>query len=121
MHNPNAPAPPVRTVWTIGPMLGFIGVGCLGLGVLFACLPASEATGYAAVSFGVTALSIICYLSCICGWCRPQSYTTVNNYGDMSNVPLVMPGVMPGILPHPYMMNPTQAQNTFVNTSSVYV
>ena len=91
MHNLNAPAPPVRTVCSIGPTLIYIGVGCLACGVVFACLPKSEATGYVATTFFCIAFSICFYLSCcMFSWCRPQNNTTVI-YGDMSKMPLVMP------------------------------
>ena len=133
MYNPNAPAPvymhdpnvaashvpahTFRTSKTVGPALGFIGVGCLILGVWFANLEKSDVTGGLAGLF--ISLSFFCFIvaSCNCGWCgwwccRPQYNTTNNNYGSAAYAPQYpMP---PGVLPAPYTMG-------FVNTSSVYV
>ncbi len=119
MDHPQAPAHTFRTSKTVGPTLGFIGAGCLIVGVWFANLPKSDFTG--AMAGGFIPLAFVCFIvaSCSQGWCawcawccRPQYNTTNNIYGSASNTPQYpMP---PGVLPAPYTMG-------FVNTSSVYV
>jgi len=118
MDHPQAPAHPFRTSKTVGPALGFIGVGCLIVGVWFANLEKSDVTGGLAGLF--MALAFVCFIvvSCRqgwcawCGWCRPQYNTTNHNYGSAAYAPQYpMP---PGVLPPLLSMG-------FVNTSSVYV
>ncbi len=119
MDHPQAPAHTFRTSKTVGPALGFIGAGCLIVGVWFANLPKSDFTG--AMAGGFISLAFVCFIvaSCSQGWCvwcawcfRPQYNTTNNNYGGAAYPPQY--AVLPGILPIPLSMG-------FVNTSSVYV
>ena len=110
-QNPQAPAPPVHTVFTLGRMLFAMGVGCFIVGVIFAAaLPKSESTD--GVVGGLISLSFMFFVAALCRWCgwygccRPHTTNTtiVNNYGSV---------------PRPDV--PTAMKMGFVNTSSVYV
>ena len=87
-QTPNAPAPPARTVFTVGNVLFFMCVGCLVVGVIFAALPKSEVTDGVVGGFISLSCTFFFAASCMwCGWCRPHTTNTtiVYNYGSAAD------------------------------------